>query len=233
MIKLFLKKLTLLSVMSILLISCYPSETIPISDLDTTSTFYIEEDFSPAPTKVSIIWDVAQIKENDGDDLPYNGEVDDEILNTTLSNLVSLYGEDNVWIINPHSTLSPTPINPNVKVVFPSNVPSEVQVTIGPSIILRKNFVAGIYPGYPWWPGWWGPCWYCGYPPYVSYERYDSGNIILDWVDLRKHSFGSSDDVSPSWVAINRGILSSDESFNAERVVLGINQAFEQSPYLK
>lgn len=243
-------KLTKTSIMVILvamiLNSCYPGDSIPISDLDTSSTFYSEQDFSTAPTSAAIIWDVVQVKDDDANDLPYDGEVDDEILNTTLENLVALYGESNVVIVSETLAPDPTPSNRNVQIVVPNDVDPEpdVDVVISPSIILRRETVGYVYPGYPWWGGgwwgggWWGPgypCYYCGYPPSISFQQYDVGTVVLDMLDLRQLVNGAfdPDDVPIIWVSVNRGLLSSNSDFNGERTVDGINQSFEQSPYLK
>ena len=228
---------TILLLITTVLVSCYPSSSIPIDDLDTTSTFRIPEDFEPAPISAAIFWDVVQVKNDDAEDLPYLGEIDDEILNTTLDNLVNLYGVDGVVIISKTESPFPTPSNPNVKIVTPADGEPDVDVAVAPSIVLRRQYVGVVYPGYPWWPGWgggwWGPCYYCGYPPNVSYTKYDVGTVVLDMVDIRKFSNGVPNDVTPSWVAVNRGLLSSNKEFNSERTVTGINQAFSQSKYLK
>ena len=233
------KTLILLLLAAITLNACYPGDSIPIDDLDTSSTFYKAEDFSPPPASVAIVWEVVQQKNDDANDLPYKGEVDSEILNTTLDNLVNLYGESNVIIISETATPSPTPSNSNVSVVvYDENDPEpNVDVVVSPSIILRRETVGTVYPGYPWWGGggWWGGgCYYCGYPPSVSIQRYDIGTVVLDMVDLRQLVNGAfnSSDVPIIWVAVNRGLISSSSSFNKERTVKGIDQSFEQSPYL-
>ena len=53
-------------------------------------------------------------------------------------------------------------------------------------------------------------------------------------INVRDISAGPIDpeDTPLSWVAISKGLISSNEAFNAERVENGINQAFIQSPYL-
>ena len=235
-------------VLGILLVfqACYPGGSIPISDLDTTSTFYNTEDLATAPTSAAIVWDVVEILDDEDSDnnIPYDGEIDDEILNTTLLNLIELYGESNVVIISETATPSPAPVNANVEIFVPTDSGAEpdVDALYASSIMLRKQYVGIVYPGYPWWGGgWWGGwypgyggCYYCGYPPTVSYARYDVGTVISDMFDLRQLNGGTvPDDFDPSWVGVNRGLLSTDSNFNSERVVTGINKAFDQSPYLR
>ncbi|MEN8249272.1 MAG: DUF4136 domain-containing protein [Bacteroidota bacterium] len=229
----------------IVLQACHPNgDGIPFADLDTVSTFYNSDDLSTAPASAAIVWDVANIKLDDGDDLIYTGEVDDDILNTTLDELVSLYGEANVVIISETATPVPAPGNASVTVVVPGVDPQpNVESVYAPSIILRKKVIGTIYPGYPWWGGgWWGGwypgyypggCYYCGYPPTVSYQKFEVGSVILDMFDTRQLVGGEIPaDYDPSWLAVMRGLISQDESFNAQRVTSSIRKAFSQSTYL-
>ena len=243
------KKIVLLFVVAIALQACYPGDSIPISDLDTTSTFYEPADFSTPHASAAIMWDVVQIKDDSAEDLPYNGQIDAEILNTTLDNMVSIYGEGNVTIIGEKDANGelngPTPSNSNVTVLLyeegAGDNPADpsVEALYAPSIMLREQTVAYVYPGYPWygggWGGWWGyPCYYCGYPS-VGYQTYEVGSVIIEMINLREIDPGSiSPDDSPlSWIAINRGLIGSDKNFNAQRTVDGIDLAFKQSPYIK
>lgn len=228
--------------------ACYPGGSIPIEDLDTTSTFYNTDDLATPPVSAAIVWDVVEIIDEDDPDnnIPYEGTVDAEILNTTLDALVDLYGENNVVIISETATPDITPSNPNIPIVVPDVDPvPDVEALYNTSIMLRIQTVGVVYPGYPWWPGggWWGgwypgypgyPCYYCGYPPSISYTRYEVGTVILDMFDLRQLD-GSTipSDFDPSWIAVNRGLISKNSEFNKTRTVSGIEKAFLQSAYLK
>lgn len=215
-------------VLATLLYACYPGGSIPIEDLDTVTTFFVDGDFNPTPTSAALIWEVIRIESGDDTDLPYNGEVDDEILETTLSELQQLYGTENVFVIDEPAD---------------TTLMDQASVVILPHIALTKITVGTIYyPGYPgWgWGDWWG-CYYCGgyYPPYVSVSTYESGSVILDMYNLDKLRQEIIDnggqvpkEFDPSWVATAKGLISSNKQFNADRVVSGIEKSFEQSPYL-
>ena len=171
-----LTKFLWLLVAIVVLQACYPMDSIPIADLDTTSTLYNTDDLATAPTSAAILWEVVHLIGDDGDDLDYDGEANDEILNTTLDELVGLYGEAKVVIIS--ETATPPDYDatkyPNVLIFVPSSGdphPS-VETLYAPSVVLRNKQITVIYPGYPWygggyWGGWYpgyGGCYYCGYP---------------------------------------------------------------------
>jgi hypothetical protein len=107
-----------------------------------------------------------------------------------------------------------------------------------PSIILKEKTIGIIYPGYPWWGGgWWGwypgyPCYYCGYPPTVGYYTYEQGTVLLNMYDMRNMGVEPPELFDSSWAAVFRGLISSNNEFNLERISSGIDQAFSQSPYL-
>ena len=205
-------------ILAISLVSCYPGDDVSVKDMDTTSTFYKKSEFTIPPKSAIIYWDVAQLKGEDGDDIVYNGDIDEEILNTTLDNLVKLYGVDNVYIFTQADIPYPAPGNSNVKIIKRNDPVPQVDAAVIPSIILRENTSVGvIYP--PCLPGWWG--WYC-YPPVVGVSSYGVGTVVLSM-----HTNSQSD---PSGTALMRGLLSSSSDSN--RTISGINKAFEQSPYL-
>lgn len=216
-----------LIVLASLVYSCYPGGSIPIEDLDTVTTLFEAEDFETPPTSVALSMNVVEVKGGDDNDIPYNGEVDDEILQTTYAQLVLLYGKDSVFQVFDITDL------PLVE---------KASALVIPNIILREVIVGTVYPGWGWgWGGWYGGCYYCYNPPYVSYEKYEGGAIVLDMYDLDVVRKAIEDnggmvpddfDLEPSWVSKFSGLISSNSSFNAERVTEGIVQGFSQSPYL-
>jgi hypothetical protein len=102
------------------------------------------------------------------------------------------------------------------------------------------------YPGYGW--GWPGYGW--GYPGYGYTTQYKQGTIILEMVDgssFREHlewlennpgqgqQSGANEvpNLLIRWMATIDGYLSSNQEYNQERAQRGMDEAFEQSPYLK
>ena len=220
-------KVVMLSIITTLLISCYPDSDTDIEDLDTVSTVSIDADFNNAPKSAMILWKVAELEGDDGNNAPYHGEIDKEILNTTLDNLVNLYGVENVFIFSETEIPKPTPSNSQVEVfVLHGNNPEpNFDVGVATALILRKKTDVGwVWPGYPWWG-----CWYCWYTPVPVAIDYEVGTGLISMMDHRQNGL----DLEPSWMAFVRGLISDSNSFNADRTVSGIDQAFKQSPYLK
>ncbi|MDT0553865.1 DUF4136 domain-containing protein [Urechidicola vernalis] len=220
--KIILNSILVLSMLTFLK-ACYPGDDVSIKDLDTVTTLYTASDFETPPNSAMIYWKVGQITAGDGDDIPYGGQIDDEILNTTLHNLVAIYGVDNVYIYSNTAQPVPTPSNGAVEVITANDPIPGVEATIVPSIVLRnKTSASVVYP--PCLPGWW--YWWC-YPPIVSVSSYDVGTVILDMKEIANGTDGD-----PSWRAFMRGLLSSNENTNSTRTIESIDDAFAQSPYL-
>lgn len=91
----------------------------------------------------------------------------------------------------------------------------------------------GYYGG--WWDyGFWGPwwdSWYYSYP--ISYS-YDTGTIIMELIDLTKKDVNStSNRLSVIWYANAQGYRYSSQRANMQLMLNAIDQAFEQSQYIK
>ena len=218
-------KVIMVFTLTTMIYSCYPGGNNDIEDLDTATTVYKPADFSPAPKSAMMVWNVAQLRSEDHDDIPYHGEIDDEILNTTLDNLVDLYGAENVYIFSITGTPTPEPNNSQVRIITPNDFLPDFDAGIIPSIVLRKKTEVGwVWPPYPWWG-----CYYCWYTPVPYIIDYEVGSVLVSLMDHRQNDA----DLEPSWLAVTRGIPSGSTSFDGDRTASGINQAFEQSPYLK
>jgi uncharacterized protein DUF4136 len=235
--KLILKHVRTLWVLIIIVLlqACYPSGSVPITDLDTTSTFYNTVDLATPPTSAAIVWQVSHFELGDGDDLRYNGQFDSDILNTTLQELVKLYGEENVVIISESDTPVPTPVNSNVSIAIPSIDPvPNVDVLFSPGVLLRVRNVTVIHPGMPWWGGGWGWGGWWGFPPTISTRSFEIGSVIIEMFDIRKIPEGGPipTEFTGSWLAVLRGLLANNPASNNTRIVSGVQQAFLQSTYL-
>jgi len=99
------------------------------------------------------------------------------------------------------------------------------------------------YPGY--WPPYWGPYyksdanadyyypWYPYYPSYTYYTSYE-GLLLVEMIDASTiiDDPEENPEIRFIWEAGVQGSLTSDNSYNKERIQRGLDEAFEQSPYL-
>jgi len=87
----------------------------------------------------------------------------------------------------------------------------------------------GGWPGWGYWPGY-GPGWGVWYPWPVM-GTFSTGTLYIEMLDPNDH-----DDVEQQlpgrWAGALNGLLSSSASTDAQRIASGINQLFDQSPYL-
>lgn len=105
----------------------------------------------------------------------------------------------------------------------------DVVAVIG--VVAQDNWY--FYSYYYWYHGWWW--YYPGYYPPVYAVSYPTGSVI---VMLVKPDEAVIDDKGESnapviWTAGVWGSLSDNESYNLDRITDGIDQAFDQSPYLE
>ncbi len=114
---------------------------------------------------------------------------------------------------------------------------TQVQPSANPDLIataaIAKVTNIGVY--YPYWCYYWGwyyPCYGGGYyPPYYPpvVTSYTVGTVIVDLGT----AVPSANKYNGVWTAVLRGVAASSTTTNATLIVNGINQAFEQSPYLE
>ncbi|MGH7306592.1 MAG: DUF4136 domain-containing protein [Candidatus Rokuibacteriota bacterium] len=87
------------------------------------------------------------------------------------------------------------------------------------------------------WPPYWGwyPGW--GYPGYgwgwgwANVYSYTTGTVLTAMLDLRNPNM-ASETIPVIWVGALNGVISAPSNIEA-RIVEGLDQAFEQSPYLR
>jgi hypothetical protein len=101
---------------------------------------------------------------------------------------------------------------------------------------LNSNTV--VSPGYWWGYGGYYDPYYWGYPgsyyyyPYTYTYTYETGTLVIELVDV-KHRIQNNNKLFVSWNMLASGVLSDSNSDNMQMALDAIDQAFEQSPYLK
>ncbi len=225
----------------LMLTSCYKSETVYYDELDVTLTNYeVEFNFSSYTSFAmpdSTILKTNYLTDEEIEEFFADGGTSEK----TLELLRSKFEESGY--------------------TFDESYDNADFVAV-PTILMVEQQGASYYPpgwwwGYPgfgwgggWWGGWWG---YPGYgwgPGYIQYYSYKVGTIVLEMVDAESFrnvvAFGDSHgqgsqtsysdeipDLTIRWMASIDGYLASDADYNADRAKRGVDEAFEQSPYLK
>ena len=203
----------ILGLVVILMARCYPSEDVTVSDLDLVVTVPNEQvDFSTFKT-YSLPDSIIRIGEEESEEGPF----DQDILDLVRSNLNSLgYVEEDSSQINP----------PDL-VVF-------VELLVIDNFIISGGYPIWNYWGWwgGWYPGWgYGPGWGGGYPYVPVVTSYTTGTLIIDMIDPNNPN--TSEEIIPIiWSAFLNGLVTGSEASIQTRVTNGINQAFDQSPYL-
>jgi hypothetical protein len=88
------------------------------------------------------------------------------------------------------------------------------------TVVFSGSYWCWYYPYYC--GGWW-------YYPYPAATSYSTGTLVMVMNDLNAESTDGSTRIV--WTAAINGLLTG--TYNADRVNNGINQSFEQSPYLQ
>ena len=192
--------------------SCYTDYGLTAADYDIVVTeFDKTTDFGALKT-FSIIDSVFHIT---GD----TSEADSELLTRKYDNLILSTIRDNMIKYGYTEIKDPSD----------QNKPDVVLVVQALGTQVDQYYSGGWYPWYGWYP-WWGyyPPYY---PPYVGKATYYLGTLFIDYIDVAASQNEPDNTLATPWYATINGLL---ESGQAESRITGtINQAFEQSPYLK
>ena len=188
---------------------CYPSESLTTSEVDIVVTNYNDNYFNNNSPKSYHLPDTVGVI-GDGDP-QLEGDEQQFIIDQIARNLDALGWERKAEIDE-------------------NDLPDVVVVA---NALVVTTAVSGCIPWYPWWgwypwyPGWgWGGGW-C-YPTYLG--SYKTGTLTVDMIVPAE----SGDDVFfRAWDAGVNGLLRSSQEGNQNFVRSTIDQAFEQSPYLK
>lgn len=88
-----------------------------------------------------------------------------------------------------------------------------------------------LWRWYPHWPGTWGPGVRISYPWPVEYF-YRAGSLFIDMVYQGEVDQGEDPYIQVLWTASINGIMADESPGARDRLTAGIEQAFDQSPYL-
>ena len=106
------------------------------------------------------------------------------------------------------------------------------------SYVEKVTYFVGYNDPYWWWyypyywtPGYWGD-WLGWHYPYRVYYGYTAGSLLIEMLDLEADQ-QSGKKLPVIWDSYIGGLLTSSESLNLQRTVDAVEQAFDQSPYLK
>jgi hypothetical protein len=109
----------------------------------------------------------------------------------------------------------------------------DIDASPKPDVLLTPAGISSTTYFYTYWYDWWYGGYYGGwgwyYPPYYTVSSYTTGSLIMTIADP---NIDSPINRSPvSWIGAGNGLLT--YSGNVDRALDAIDQAFEQSPYLK
>lgn len=193
--------------------SCYTDYGLTTADYDVVVTQYDKNtDFGALYKTFSLVDSVFHIT---GD----STEPDSELLTRKYDELILSTIRENMTNYGYTEIKDPSDQNePNVVIVVRA---------LGTQV--DQYYSGGYYPGwgYPGWGGWWGGY----YPPYIGKSTYYVGTLFIDYFDVAASKSDPNDDLVAPWYATINGLLQSGQS--ESRLTGTINQAFEQSPYLK
>ncbi|AUP79986.1 DUF4136 domain-containing protein [Flavivirga eckloniae] len=203
---------------SSLFYACYDSneDNLTVEDLDIVVTSY-DEAFDFAKAKTFVLPD-SIIKITDKDK-KITGELnvsDEKIIKRVRENMQALgYVEE------------PDPENNPVDLVIAIQA-----LEVENYIVTDPYFFWDYWGWYPWYPGYgYGPGygWYYPYPMVVG--SYQSGTLLVNIFDPEKVD-ESNKLIEMAWLGAVNGVLEGSASNIESRTLKGIDQAFEQSPYL-
>lgn len=217
---LILSKLSVMALIMSGLYACYPDETVTYSDLDIVVTAH-DADFNFTDIKTYYLYDsVIHLKDtlNPENNVDLSRQFDQDILEMVRQNMAN-YGY----------LLESDPEDNAPDLIFTVK-----------AMGTKNYFAYSYYPWYYWDWGWgWyyksADYWYPYYPPYwggTYITSYEVGTLIFGLYDVR-NATSATDSIPIIWNADINGLLGSTAATLERRLEYNINQAFEQSPYLK
>ena len=207
---------------SIVMYSCYPNAPEDAEDFDVVATFYDQDaDFTAFSTFASRTDSIIQIEIPGEENLPISHDYDTELLQQV-----------NNWFAKRGYTRESDP---------QTNKP-DMAVLVSAAATTEYDPYSSD-PWFDYWGSWfadslsvdvdvtWGLdySWYTGSVVYA----YDVGALVVLLLDIRNvDETTDRADIPVLWMGSFNGLLSGSSTAIADRVSGGIDQMFEQSPYL-
>ena len=203
--------ITLLVGMVLILAACYSDYGLSTKDYDVVATAYKKDnDFSKYKT-YSMTDEIVHIGE-DGEPVDGPGDYDQLIIDQVVSNMAAIgYRRETNPAVNP----------PDIAIVIAITTSTNIQ-----------SYYSYNWGGY--WGGYYG--WGYGgyyYPPYWwggTVVVYQTGTVIIDMIEPTE---GDNPIYGSVWFATINGLLDDTPANVRSRLVTEIDQAFNQSPYLR
>jgi len=204
--------LTLVAAFAATILSCYPGSTPTVEEVDVVVTLFNKDAKFGTYKTWSMVDSVFHLTD-ETEDLCEDRGFDNLVLKTINDNMLAL-GYDRL----------------------DTALADSADVLLITSVTCSKTVVIGIRPPYwGWYPGWgccYGPGWGPGYPPGYVAGSYSTGTVQIEMYD--PDMADPVLEIAPAaWVGALNGLLSSNTQGSATRIERGIDQAYEQSPYLK
>jgi hypothetical protein len=206
---------------------CYPIDDLKVEDLDIAATVY-DKTYYDGPTG----------SVNKFENLGTFTVVD------TIIHIVESGTTDNISRQYDAFVLEQVRLNMLklgfVEELHPESNPADVAITVSALTSTHE-----VYTWYPYWGWYWGYPYkstatekltstynyYYPWPPYSSYYSYQSGSVLMEMVDVARVD-PTAEKIPVIWAGIVNGVLQSSESGVKNRLSKGIDQCFNQSPYL-
>ncbi|HMG94104.1 MAG TPA: DUF4136 domain-containing protein [Chryseolinea sp.] len=202
-----MKRLLLMAVIPVVLLSCYPAGPEYVEDLDVTYTTYNQDfDFQSRQTYAMPDKIVVDVDIEDG---------------------------DTTWIYM--KDIFATPILAAIDDNLESRGWTKVDISDEPNVVVTPGALSSTTYFYSYWYDWWYGGYYGGwgwyYPPSYTISSYTTGSMIITMSDPNVDNDSPINQSQTAWVAVANGLLT--DAYDISRVTDAIDEAFEQSPYLK
>ena len=201
-----MKRLLLLAMLPVVLLSCYPAGPEYVEDIDVTyTTFDKDFDFQSRNTYAMPDQIVVDVEIEDGD--------------TTYVYMKDIFAD---------------PILAAIDDNMQSRGWTKVAIFDNPDVVVTPAGISSTTYFYSYWYDWWYGGWYGGwgwyYPPYYTVSSYTTGTMIITMADPNVDNDSPINQSQTAWVMAANGLFTGN--YDLARVTDAIDEAFEQSPYL-